>query len=175
MRRFDERTAECRVFTFKEGALSALAHDLELRVTHFHVEVGDDLSITASFDATSLVVLHALDKGRATRALSEADKKKIARTAADEVLRARQHPEIHFRSAPATPAGEGYHLRGTLTLCGRSRPLELFTRREGGRQLTEATLLQPDFGIVPYRALLGTLRLRPEVKILVALPWPDSV
>jgi len=30
MAKFDAHNAECQVFTFKEGALSALAHDLEI-------------------------------------------------------------------------------------------------------------------------------------------------
>ncbi len=37
----------------------------------------------------------------------------------------------------------------------------------------EVRLQQPDFGIRPYRAMLGTLRVQPDVLIRMSVPAPD--
>ncbi|MCZ7685148.1 MAG: hypothetical protein M5U28_42815 [Sandaracinaceae bacterium] len=65
MPRFDARTADCRVFTYKEGLLSAVAHDLELSVRSFDIELSEDRSrITARFDARSIEVVEPIVEGR---------------------------------------------------------------------------------------------------------------
>ena len=172
MTRFDATTAECRVFTFKEGALSAIAHDLELAVGTASIEVGDDLAIEARIGLAGLRVLHAVKDGHATSALSDGDKRKIERTMAEDVLDTRRHPEAVFRGK-AEPVGGSYRISGELTLHGKTRPLEVRTRAaEGGKQVAEITLHQPDFGIKPFSAMLGTLKIKPDVKVRVTLPWP---
>ncbi|MFN0246854.1 MAG: YceI family protein [Kofleriaceae bacterium] len=173
MPKFDQNDAECHVFTFKEGALSALAHDLELAVRRFTIEVTDELAVDAKFEASSLAVLHAIKDGR-PRDVSEGDKRKIERNIADDVLETRRHPEIRFRAAKAVPAGDGFVLAGELSLHGKTRPLEIKTRPANGKQVAEITLHQPDFGIKPFSAMLGTLKIKPDLKVRVSLTWPRA-
>ena len=59
----DAAQAEVLVFTFKEGALSALAHDLKISVTKVELDTTDD-AITARFDAHSLRVVCPRKEGR---------------------------------------------------------------------------------------------------------------
>ncbi|MEZ4368791.1 MAG: YceI family protein [Kofleriaceae bacterium] len=155
-------------------ALSALAHDLELEVGAWSIDVGDDGAVDARFEPGSLRVLHAVSGGVPTGALGDGDKRKIAATIAGEVLDARRHPELRFRAPAATAAGDGYQLSGELTLHGQTRPLRVTTRRDGEHQVAEVTLHQPDFGITPYKAMLGTLRIKPDVRVVVRVPWPAS-
>lgn len=173
MPRFDAATAECRVFTFKEGALSAVAHDLELAVGRCAIDVTDDLTIDARFGLDALKVLHAVKDGRATSALSDSDKRKIEKTMADDVLDSRRHGEATFRGK-AEPAGDSYRVTGELSLHGRSRPLTVVGQRRDGRHVFEVSLHQPDFGIKPYSAMLGTLKVKADVKVRVAVPWPAA-
>jgi hypothetical protein len=174
MPKFDQRTAECHVFTFKEGALSALAHDLEIGVGRFTIDVTDELAVDARFEVGSLTVLHAIKDGR-PHAMADGDKRKIERNIADDVLDARRYPEIRFRAAKAAPAGDGFVLAGELSLHGKTRPLEIKTRLANGTQLAEVTLHQPDFGIKPFSAMLGTLKIKPDVKVRLSLAWPPAV
>jgi polyisoprenoid-binding protein YceI len=177
MATFDASSADCRVFTFKDGALSALAHDLELRVTRFAIEVqqsGRDHTVTATFEAASLVVVHALKNGQPTDQLSESDRRKIEKTIGD-VLDVRKHPQIRFEAtvvAQSSPGGDGFVLTGQLALQGRRRTMGLQARPRNGRMTVEATVHQPDFGIRPYTALLGALKVRPDVQVRISLPWP---
>jgi polyisoprenoid-binding protein YceI len=153
-------SGSCRVFTYKEGALSTFGHDLELEVRRFTIE-GDDTGVQADFDAASLEVVAAIVDGR-PRSVSAHDRASIERTIVDEVLQARRWPRITFRSTAISPD----EVRGTLTLCGRSR--EIVCPREGERAVS-CRLHQPDFGIKPYRAMLGALRVQADVLVKISL------
>jgi len=165
---YDEGCAECWVFTFKHGLLSPVAHDLRLRVGRFDVELDDAKThVAARFDAGSVSVDVAMRDGvENPGALSAADKHKIEQQIRGQVLRAATYPSIAFRSRNLSARADGgYDVEGDLTLHGISRPLRCQTRLVAGRQELEVTLHQPDFGIEPFSALLGTLKLRSDVKV----------
>lgn len=170
MTRYDASNAECWVFTFKEGLLSPVAHDLRLRVGSFWVEVAEG-SVVASFDTGSLSVDTPMKDGAPNpSALSAADKAKIAGQIREDVLHSTRYPEAKFRSTAVTPTADGgYELTGELTLHGVTKPLVARTRSIAGRQQLELTLHQPDFGIAPYRAMLGTLKIRADVRIGITI------
>jgi hypothetical protein len=46
----------------------------------------------------------------------------------------------------------------------------LAVRREGERLATSVRLHQPDFGIAPYRAMLGALRVKADVVVRASVP-----
>jgi hypothetical protein len=158
--RFDEGSAECRVFTYKDGLLSPFGHDLELRVGKFTVDVDGD-QVDASFDAASLRVVSG--SGGAVPLLQR-DRQSIEETIAKEILQARRHPRIGFRGT----VGEK-EIRGNLTLLGRAREVVCRHLVDGARHTAEARLHQPDFGITPYRAMLGALRLKADVDVRFSL------
>ncbi|NBS71148.1 hypothetical protein EBT31_19910, partial [bacterium] len=59
--------AECLVFTYKEGLLSAVAHDLKIKVTDFEIVIDEASdSISGTFNATSLRVINAMSNGADT-------------------------------------------------------------------------------------------------------------
>ncbi len=164
--RFAPPAARCRVYTFKEGLLSAVAHDLLVEVTRFHVEVDEAAAtVAAEFDAASLRVVTAMAGGAPTGALSADDKQKIERTIADEVLDARRHPVIRYGGRAA-----GGAIDGTLELHGARRPLRVPYVTRGDVRVATARVHQPEFGIRPYRAMLGTLRVAADVEVVVEIP-----
>jgi len=170
--RYDERSAECLVFTFKEGLLSSVAHDLRLRVTAFSIEVDEARStIVASFDTGSLRVDTPMKDGvENPTALSPADKDKIAGQIREEVLHTAQHPVATFRSHVLNARLDGgYDIEGALTLHGVTRSVRGQTHAAAGTHQLELTLHQPDFGITPYRAMLGTLKIRADVVVRVSV------
>jgi len=152
--RYDQRTARCRVYVYKDGLLSAMGHDLILEVTRFSVEI-DDNRIEARFDSSSLRVF-----GPAV--LSASDRRDIEQRIVSEVLDARRYPEIRFRGHTSE-----LHIQGVLELHGRARSLSFDT---DGPRGVRVRVSQPDFGIRPYTALLGTLRVRPDVEVEITLP-----
>jgi hypothetical protein len=166
MPHFDASSAECLVYTYKDGLLASIAHDLEIRVEVFALDVDEaPLAVRARFDAASLKVV-----GAQPATLGEADKNKIEQTIADEVLHVREQPAIIFASSTVTPEGDGFHIAGEVTLHGRTRPVTFVAAPEGDRMVAKVPIHQPDFGIKPYSAMLGTLKIKPDVTVRVSVP-----
>lgn len=168
MQRYDENNAKCVVLTFKEGLLSPVAHDLRLLVQRFRIEVADG-AVTGSFDTASLIVDCPMKDGvENPTALSAADKAKIAAQIREEVLASARFPQATFRSSScAQRADGGYDVTGELTLHGVSRQLSARSELVDGAQRLELTLHQPDFGITPFRAMLGTLKIQADVRVVI--------
>jgi polyisoprenoid-binding protein YceI len=169
---FGPERARLEVLTFREGLLSAVAHDLLLRAIRFEVAIDPARqAVTVRIDAGSLRVVTALREGRPLpNALRPADVRDIEQTIAERVLQAGRWPEIRFASTAVSRHGDGYELRGELSLAGVTREVAFAASRQGDRLAAELPLHQPDFGIRPYRAMMGTLRVRPDVVVRTSLP-----
>ena len=173
MAHYDAETADVTVFTQKEGLLSAIAHDLRIRVDRVSIDVADDgSSVRGTFDARSLRVVSAMRDGRdAGGLLSDRDRRQIEGHVVDDVLAAKRWPEIKFTSTSVVKRDAAtWAIVGDVTLAGVSRRIETVARREGERVVAEVVLHQPDFGIKPFRAALGTLRVQADVRVRVSIP-----
>ncbi|MBC7172657.1 MAG: YceI family protein [Polyangiaceae bacterium] len=173
MPRYDASNAECLVFSFKDGFLAKLAHDLKIKVSRFEINVADDRSsVEASFDATSLeVVCRRIDGRDDPGGLNKLELMTIHGNIKDDVLAAKKFPKITFRSTEvvASPDG-GAKVKGDLTLHGQTRSISTDVKPEGGRLVTELRLHQPDFGIKPYSAALGALKVQADVVVRLSIP-----
>ncbi|MBK8254466.1 MAG: YceI family protein [Polyangiaceae bacterium] len=172
--RYTQDNADVLVFTYKEGLLSAVAHDLKIRVTRFSIHIDDEThAISATFDPSSLQVVSAMKDGQeAHSTLSQSDKHKIEENIVNDVLHPKKHPQIQFKSTKVAEdeGGTGYHVTGQLSLHGKTKEVTFTSRTDGEGQVAEIKLHQPDFGISPYSALLGTLKIKADVKVTIALP-----
>jgi hypothetical protein len=174
MIRLDESSADCLVFTYKEGILSAVAHDLKIRVGRFRIEI-DEVARTVAgrFDATSLRVVCAMQAGvDAEGALGAEQKREIEGNIVRHVLAADEYPEIRYVSTSVAAEGDGFRVAGELFLHGRRRPAETSVRKERDGYVARAEIHQPDFGIRPYSALLGALKVKADVAVQIVIPWP---
>lgn len=172
MLHFDATNAELTVHTTREGVLSPVGHDLELAASTLSLDVDETTgTVELRVDPHAIRVRGAvIDGALDTARLSTGDVQKIEGHLRDDVLEVARHPEIRFsgRVAKTTESG-GHVVEGTLTLHGRSRPVTLRTERAGEYESGELALEQPDFGITPFRAMLGALRVRARVVIRVRL------
>jgi polyisoprenoid-binding protein YceI len=156
-------TAACRVLTFKEGLLSAVAHDLELAVGRFFISWDEPASkVDGRFDAASLKVV-------LPGSLSEADRAQIEFTLKEAILQADRYPQIRFAGSQVRKDPGGYQVDGTLDLRGVRQPLTAFVRDRNDRLECEVEIDQRQFGITPYRAALGTLRVKPMVRVVLTV------
>ncbi len=162
MARYDASTAEILVFTFKEGLLSAVAHDLKLRVSTGTVEV-EGTQVRADFDAGSLRLVAPMKDGAENpTAIPRLVYGEVEKNTAKDVLDAKRYPAITFTSSQITDT----EVVGQLTLHGQTR--EVRGRRSG--RTAEFSLDQRDFGIKPFSAMLGTLKVKPVITVKVTLP-----
>ena len=166
---FGPQNAQCHVFTRKEGLLSAIAHDLEIDVTDFSIEVDVD-SIRMQCNPNSLRVIHAIKDGQPLDALSAKDKQEIQGNIVEDVLEASKYSEISFVSSGVIRTPDGAQVTGMLSLHGVNKSIDVDVHTEGSAYLAEISLYQPDFGIKPYSAMLGTLKVRPDLVVRVTVP-----
>ncbi len=174
MARYDETNAKVTVDTFKEGLAAAVAHDLKIEVRKFTIEVDwAAQTVVATFDPRSLSVVGVVE-GHTVRpdVLSAKDRATIERHIVDDVFEVKPDEPIRFESKTVTPSDKSCKVHGTLTVKDVSKPVELYAYLAEGRWVCEYTLSQPAFGIKPFRALFGTLKIKPDVHVVVSLPAP---
>ena len=159
--RFGPGNATLSVQTRRGGAAAKAGHDLLLHVTAWEgtLTVGEDGAPTAAeltADASSLRV----QKGTGgMKSLDESDKANIHQTIDDDVLK---RGEIAYRST----AVAGNRVEGELTLGSRTNPLALDLEvGDDGAVSGHATVKQSDWGMKPYSALFGTLKVLDEVEV----------
>ncbi len=173
MQRVDQSTAVCQIFTCKEGMLSGLAHDLHINVTSFDIDLGGtDHFISARFDARSLRVDCAMVNGRERPdILSLREKDDINNNIIREVLHTDLYPEILLLSSSVKKQEEDYFVTGQLVLHGQTREISFVVRKENEKQyVSDVSLHLPDFGIKPYSALFGAIRIKPDILIHIVIP-----
>lgn len=163
------------VHTFKEGLLSRLGHDLRLSLGRFEVEVADG-KLKARFWPESLRVEGAMRRGSLDpHAISDADREKIHRAICTEILHTAHHPEAVLE-ADVRDDPRGFRIEGNLTLRGSRRSLpDIMIRQEEGLLRAEVTLAPTRWGIKPYRALGGALRLQDKINVAIDFPSPPGV
>ena len=163
--RLGPHNATLRVETARKGAAAKAGHDLVIEVTSWEAEldVAMDPAITLTADGGSLRVREG--SGGVT-ALGDDEKAGIEQTIDDEVL---QRATIEFRSSAVEldPGGTTVTVHGELALAGTSRPISFTLTSEDGRLTGRATLKQSDWGIKPYTALFGTLKVADEVEVAI--------
>ena len=142
--------------TSRDGVLSPLGHDLDLIVEEVDVTRTDD-NVEVVVDAASVRV-HGVMKNEAlvTNEPSQKDRTKIESNIQSQVLSVKRHAQVRFQGKL-----ESERLVGELTLCGVTKPFTLHLR-DG---VWVGVVHQPDFGIEPYSALLGQLRVAPDVVV----------
>jgi hypothetical protein len=172
MNTLDASTATCQVFTYKEGLLSAVAHDLKIEVRRFTMEVDPVArTICATFDATSLTVVCAMKDGvERPDALSPKDRRDIEENIAKDVLVTKKFRDITFRASQVEQTGAGFRVRGELRIRDKAGPVTFMVRPTGDNMEAQVRLHQPDFGIKPFAAMLGALKIKPDIEVRLAVP-----
>jgi polyisoprenoid-binding protein YceI len=171
MIRLGPPAAQCHVLTYCDGLLASFGHDLELAVTRFDVRVDPDARrADASFDAASLRVQRAFKQGVEHRGLSDADRRTIEDNARRDVLDVKRYPEVRFRTTRVTDVEGGWDVAGKLMLHGKERDVPVQLRRDGDRWVASVPLRQTDFGITPYSAFFGGLKVKPDLVVRLSLP-----
>lgn len=165
--------ASVTVRAFKAGLLSAVGHDVELRVARFSITLEED-RIVGEFDGTSLEVAGALRDGRVDpSAFSEKDKRDILDNVRKYTFPKHQPARIRFETVELDRTDEGLLGEGELTIPPFTRPLRFEVVARGGRAVCEVRLHQPDWGITPFKAALGGLRIQPDLLVRVEVPWAE--
>jgi polyisoprenoid-binding protein YceI len=161
------------VKTGRSGAAAKAGHDLTIQVDAWDatLTIGEDpsqSSLTLNADANSLRVV---DGSGGIQALGDDDKKNIKETIDKDVLK---KEDIQFRSTSVSGGDGKLSVQGDLTLRGKTNPITFdLVVGDNGSVRGSAVVKQTDFGMKPYSALFGALKVADEVTVAIeecALP-----
>jgi hypothetical protein len=161
--------SEVQIFTFKEGLLARLAHDLRLSARVFEITLQQG-QISGHFAADSLQVDGVAFGERVDAdALSAQDKQKIRHTIQTEILDSARHPRIEV-SGTLKQANGRYVVAAKLRLRGVERAIEVPVALLDDKLTAQVSFAPSIFGIAPYKALAGAIRLKDLVLVRVSAP-----
>jgi polyisoprenoid-binding protein YceI len=126
-------------------------------------------AVSLEVDASSLRVREG---SGGVKGLSGPEKAQVDKAIDRKVLRGRP---ISFRSVSVRPGGPGGALvvSGELTLGGQTRPLRAYVDLHGhGSASATVMVRQTDWGMKPYSTMLGALRVRDEVEVVIHTRLP---
>ncbi|MGO9141378.1 MAG: YceI family protein, partial [Streptosporangiaceae bacterium] len=162
--------------TSRDGFASQAGHDLVIVASRWSAQltVSEDLRPAGLEARVDLGALTVREGTGGLKPLTDRDKREIAVTAR-KVLGADRNPEAVFSAAKFEPdTSGGGTISGTLTLAGQSRPLSLqVTATDPDRYRATATIVQTEFGIKPYTAFLGSLKVRDAVEVEIEADLSD--
>ncbi|MFC7639736.1 YceI family protein [Streptosporangium lutulentum] len=99
------------------------------------------------------------------RPLTGSDREEIEKNLRRKVLHTERHPTITFRSARVDGTAEAFRVEGDLTIVGVTRPVTLRGSLAEGHARGSASIVQTHWGIQPYSAFFGALKLGDEVEV----------
>jgi polyisoprenoid-binding protein YceI len=155
------------VHTTRTGLGAKAGHDLTIEVTRWHGRATVDAATPANSSVTVEVEADSSEVREGTggvKPLTDADRAEIHKTL-KEILHTAQHPTITFRSRRVDGSAGSFSCDGELTIMGVTRPVMVQGHVTDGRVVGGASVVQSRWGIRPYSAFFGALKLSDEVKV----------
>ena len=170
----DSAKSKIEIKVAKDGLFKAFGHDHVVTASKFAGNMQfatakvEDSSVSFTTEANSLRVV---DPGE-----SERDRNEVQTTMlGEQVLNAARYPRIQFSSSmikvvSASKNTFDLQVTGTLTLHGTQKPVTLPVHLQisddGSLTCdTELSLLQSEFGITPYKAAGGAVKVKDKLKL----------
>ena len=162
-------TGRIMLRTGRDGLVAHAGHDLTIEMTVWSGELTmGDHGIPNGLEVRVRIDSLTVREGTGgIKGLTDRDRREIAHTAR-KLLGSNRHPEAIFAATQFKPADGGGVIEGTCTLTGASQPLRLEVTETGpDRYRLTTTVVQSAYGIRPYSAFLGTLKVRDAVDVEV--------
>ncbi len=162
---------------YRDGVAAKLGHNLVLEATAWSGKaevVADDpaaSSVELTVDPRSLEIIDA--KG-GIKPLGDKDRAEIKKNINDKILMTSRNPKITFQSTEVAGAAPDIKVKGNLILAGKSQPVTLDVRVDEslGRASGKTTIQQSSFGIKPFSAMMGALKIKDSVDIQFDIKIP---
>jgi polyisoprenoid-binding protein YceI len=157
-----------QVFTFKEGLLAAVAHDLQIHLDEFNITLDGD-RVSGEFPLKSLTLVGPVEDGVVQPEKYDAGKRaEVHKAMNQDILHTDSHPTARFVGL-AAPRGEGYSVSGELELAGQKAPLAFEVNKQGGYYKGEFEIKPSQWKVAQYKAMLGSIRLKDLVRVRFTL------
>ena len=154
--------------TSRTGLGARAGHDLTIEVTRWQAEISVDSADVARSSVSVEVDADSFEVRRGTggvKPLTDADRAEIKKTIREKILHTGQYPAITLRSTRVTGTPESFSIDGDLTITGRTQPVTVHGQLTDERVQGSASIVQSRWGIRPYTAFFGALKLSDEVTV----------
>ena len=154
--------------TSRTGLGARAGHDLTIEVTRWQAAVSVDSVDVARSSVSVEADADSFEVGQGTggvKPLTDADRAEIKKTIREKILHPGQHPVITFRSTRVAGTPGSFSIDGDLTITGRTRPVTVRGQLTDDRVQGSAAVVQSRWGIRPYTAFFGALKLSDEVTV----------
>ena len=162
------QTGTLSVRTGRRGAIAKVGHDLLIEVGAWNatVQLGADPQQTVLELTADSGSLRLREGTGGIQTLGEDERSAIDKTIAEEVLKG---TTIAFHSRSVQSSGDGrLSVKGDLELAGATNPIEFdLSLDDDGHLAGRAVVKQTAWGMKPYTALFGTLKVADEVEVLI--------
>ncbi len=165
-----------QLHTSREGMAKKIGHDLVIEATSWSAKVNADGANVASSSAKVTVDTRSfkvVSGAGGAKPLSDKDRKDIEENIDKKVLKTDKFPEITFASTSVkSTGGDNATVLGDLTIMGTTRPASMDITVAGDKATGTMNLKQSDWGIKPFSALMGALKLADALTIQVEATIP---
>jgi len=154
-----------------------LAHDLVLTANQWSGTLNVDADNPAASSAALSIDARSIDIVEASggiKGLSDKDRKDIGKNIDDKVLQTSKFSELTFQSTSVSGAEPNFNVAGDMTIVGNTRPVNVTLAVSGTDVTAKTTISQKDFGIKPFSAMLGAIKLRDDVEFELHVSLPSA-
>ena len=154
-----------------------LAHDLILSPRNWRGSLNVDAdnpaasSAELTIDARSIQILESVG---GMMSLSDKDKGKIAKNMQEDVLQTNKFPQLTFESTSVSGSAPNFNVAGNMTVRGTTRPVNVALSVNGTQVNARTSISQKDFGIKPFSAMMGAIKLRDDVDFELTVDLPSA-
>ena len=149
----------------REGMAKKMGHDLRLEVADWSADVTVDADNPANSSMTvkaSTRSLQVVEWFGGVKPMTDGDKKDIKKNIDEKCIK---DGNVSFRSTSVNPRGNGALVSGDLTINGSTQPAQFDIQVDSGLVKSVATIAQSHFGIKPFSAFMGALKVKDAVDI----------
>jgi polyisoprenoid-binding protein YceI len=161
-----------QVRTYREGMAQKVGHDLIIEVVEWTgtVDVGEDGTVRSVGLEADPRSLHVREGLRGLKPVSDRDRREIRKNIDNKILGGKP---IEFHSTSVQSSDSHLTVDGELALAGSSRPASFELDVAGdGRVTGTLPLTQSNWGIKPYRGMMGALKVRDDLEIVFDVELP---
>lgn len=161
-----------------EGRAAKMGHRLTIGVRDWSGRASLDDGVPTAVELRAAAgSLEVTDGQGGVKPLSAKDRDSIRENALS-TMKAAEHPEIVFTSERVEPVSGGFTVAGRLSIAGVERPVSVEVRVSDEATtwllVSAAAVVQSEFGLKPYSAMMGALRVRDLVDVRLKAAVPKS-
>lgn len=160
--------------TGRAGLGAKVGHDLVIEVTRWRGSAVLDVDNPSASSVTLEAQVASLEVRRGDgglKPLTDSDRGEIQQTIRTRILQSEKYPTITFTSTKVDGGPDGFCVVGDLTICGVTRAVMLDGAiGPDGKALGTTTITQSQFGIKPFSAMLGALKVADDIGVRFEVP-----